>query len=105
MQICRMVIFVVIVLALSLGAVSAQQKGAGHSRLFPPSDLGLLDAPDRDLWQRPDLIMDSMGIADGSVVADTGAGSGRLPRRLARHGGPPGRHYQEDVQQERINRT
>ena len=56
------------VLVFLLSAVSAQQPGAGHSRLFPPSDLGLLDAPDRDLWQRPDLIMDSMGIADGSVV-------------------------------------
>ena len=33
------------VLVFLLSAVSAQQPGAGHSRLFPPSDLGLLDAP------------------------------------------------------------
>ena len=24
-----------------------------HGRLFPPQDLGLLEAPDRDDWQRP----------------------------------------------------
>ena len=105
------------VLVLSFSAISAQpgaptartvrgeveQQGAGHSRLFPPSDLGLLDAPDRDLWQRPDLIMDSMGIADGSVVADIGAGSGWFTIRLARRVGPQGLVYAEDVQQEMIN--
>ena len=53
-----------------------QQQGGHPGRLFPPSDLGLLDAPDRDLWQRPDQIMDAMGIADASVVADIGAPAG-----------------------------
>ena len=42
----------------------SKQQGGHPGRLFPPSDLGLLDAPDRDLWQRPDQIMDAMGIAD-----------------------------------------
>jgi ubiquinone/menaquinone biosynthesis C-methylase UbiE len=90
------------VLVLSLGVVSAQQPSTGHGRLFPPSDLGLLDAPDRDLWQRPDLIMDAMGIADGSAVADIGAGSGWFTIRLARRVGPQGIVYAEDVQQEMI---
>ena len=79
------------------------QKGGSHSRLFPPSDLGLLDAPDRDLWQRPDQIMDAMAIADASVVADIGAGSGWFTIRLARRVGPRGVVYAEDVQKEMIN--
>jgi len=92
------------VLVLSLGTLVAQQQGAGHTgRLFPPSDLGLLDAPDRDLWQRPDQIMDAMAIADGSVVGDIGAGSGWFTIRLARRVGPQGVVYAEDVQQEMIN--
>lgn len=82
--------------------IAAQQQNNVH-RLFPPSDLGLLDAPDRDLWQRPDLIMDAMAIADGSVVADIGAGSGWFTIRLARRVGPQGLVYAEDVQQEMIN--
>ena len=98
----RAVIIVWMVLVLSI-ATSAQQPGTGHGRLFPPSDLGLLDAPDRDLWQRPDLIMDAMGIADGSVVADIGAGSGWFTIRLARRVGPQGVVYAEDVQPEMIN--
>ncbi len=76
---------------------------AASTRLFPPSDLGLLDAPDRDLWQRPDQIMDAMGIADASVVADIGAGSGWFTIRLARRVGPRGLVYAEDVQKEMIN--
>jgi ubiquinone/menaquinone biosynthesis C-methylase UbiE len=89
--------------ACVLGVASAQQQGTGHGRLFPPSDLGLLDAPDRDLWQRPAEIMDAMGVADGSVVADIGAGSGWFTIRLARRVGPQGIVYAEDVQQEMIS--
>ena len=95
-------ILVGVLLSGFIAAVGAQQQG-GHGRLFPPSDLGLLDAPDRDLWQRPDLIMDAMGIADGSVVADIGAGSGWFTIRLARRVGPQGVVFAEDVQQEMIN--
>src|SRR3954466_3654972 len=81
----------------------SQQQGGHPGRLFPPSDLGLLDAPDRDLWQRPDQIMDAMGIADASVVADIGAGSGWFTIRIARRVGPQGLVYAEDVQKEMIN--
>lgn len=87
-------------LVCTLTSPAAQQQGAGHGRLFPPSDLGLLDAPDRDLWQRPDQIMDAMGIADGSIVGDIGAGSGWFTIRLARRVGPQGLVYAEDVQPE-----
>jgi ubiquinone/menaquinone biosynthesis C-methylase UbiE len=100
-QIVRLTVFLLIG---ALTSASAQQQGGAHvGRLFPPSDLGLLDAPDRDLWQRPDLIMDAMGIADGSVVADIGAGSGWFTIRLARRVGPQGTVFAEDVQQEMIN--
>ena len=54
-------------------------------------------------WQRPDQIMDSLGVADGSVVADIGAGSGWFTIRLARRVGPQGLVYAEDVQKEMIN--
>lgn len=80
----------------------AASQTASHGRLFPPSDLGLLEAPDRDLWQRPDQVMDAMGIAEASVVADIGAGSGWFTIRLARRVGPQGLVYAEDVQPEML---
>ncbi len=73
-----------------------------HGRLFPPQDLGLLEAPDRDEWQRPHQILDALGIADASVVADVGAGSGWFTVRLARRVGPNGLVYAQDVQPEML---
>lgn len=72
------------------------------ARLFQPQDLGLLEAADRDQWQRPEQIMDALGIADGSVVADLGAGGGWFTIRLARRVGPNGIVYAEDIQREMI---
>jgi predicted methyltransferase len=69
-----------------------------HGRLFPPQDLGLLEQPDRALWQKPDQIMDAVHVADGSTVADIGAGAGWFTIRLAQRVGPKGMVYAQDVQ-------
>ena len=42
--------------------------------------------------------MDALGIADGSIVADLGAGGGWFTVRLARRVGPNGLVYAEDIQ-------
>jgi ubiquinone/menaquinone biosynthesis C-methylase UbiE len=80
-----------------------QESAAQHGRLFPPQDLGLLEGPDRDAWQKPDQIMDALGIADGSAVADIGAGAGWFTIRLARRVGPNGVVYATDVQREMLD--
>jgi ubiquinone/menaquinone biosynthesis C-methylase UbiE len=81
--------------------VAAQQGVAPqrHGRLFPPTDLGLLESPDRAAWQKPDLIMDALQIAEGATVADIGAGSGFFTVRLARRVEENGLVYAEDIQQ------
>lgn len=91
---------VAIVLAVLM--VLAAAPHAQHARLFRPEDLGLLEGPDRDEWQRPDRIMDALGIGDGSVVADLGAGSGWFTIRLAHRVGPNGLVYAEDIQRQMI---
>lgn len=73
-----------------------------RDRLFPPTDLGLLETPDRDDWNKPDLIMDTLGIADGATVADLGAGGGWFTIHLARRVGPNGVVYSQDIQPEMI---
>ena len=75
----------------------------GH--LFPPENLGLLESPDRDDWQKPEQIMDALGIAEGSRVADIGIGSGWFTIRLARRVGPNGLVYAEDVQRQMLEAT
>ena len=73
-----------------------------QGRLFPPENLGLLEAPDREAWQKPEQIMDALGVAEGSVVADAGAGAGWFTIQLARRVGPNGRVYAQDVQRQML---
>ena len=82
------------ILAPGVGG-QGQQRGR---RLFPPEELGELEGPDRDAWQKPDLIMDALRIGEGSAVADVGAGGGWFTVRLARRVGPNGTVYAQDVQ-------
>ena len=79
-------------------ATSVAQEQPRHGRLFPPEELGELEGPDRDAWQMPDAVMDALRIADGSHVADIGAGGGWFTVRLARRVGPNGVVYAQDVQ-------
>jgi SAM-dependent methyltransferase len=76
-----------------------------RTRLFSALDLGLLEAPDRELWQKPNLIMDELRIAEGSIVADLGAGGGWFTIRLGRRVGPNGLVYAEDIQPQMIDAT
>ncbi len=93
----RVLVMVGVAMAGPVAPAGAQDQP--HARLFPPEDLGLLEGPDRSLWQMPDEIMDALNIADGSTVADVGAGAGWFTVRLARRVGPNGRVYAEDIQQ------
>ena len=81
----------------ALPAPPAQQSKP-NGRLFAPQDLGLLEAPDRDQWQKPDQIMDAIGVAEGSNVAELGAAGGWFTLQLAERVGPNGRVYAEDIQ-------
>ena len=89
---------------LAAQPAEAQSKSA-HGTLFEPKDLGLLEGPDRDLWQLPGQIMDALGIAERSVVADVGAGAGWFTIRLARRVGPNGIVYAEDIQPQMLEAT
>jgi predicted methyltransferase len=90
---------------LSVLHASGAQRAAGappaqraKGRLFQPQDLGLLESPDRDQWQKPEQIMDALGVAEGSVVAELGAAGGWFTLQLARRVGPNGVVYAEDIQ-------
>jgi predicted methyltransferase len=82
--------------APAAAAQSSQQKP--NTRLFGTQDLGLLEAPDRDQWEKPEQIMDAIGIAEGSKVAELGAAGGWFTLQLAERVGPNGRVYAEDIQ-------
>jgi ubiquinone/menaquinone biosynthesis C-methylase UbiE len=90
----------VAILAVALAMETS--AAAQHARLFRPEDLGELEPPDREEWQQPIRVMDTLGIGDGSVVADLGAGSGWFTIRLASRVGPNGKVFAEDIQRPMI---
>jgi predicted methyltransferase len=98
----KQIILTVAVLVTITSLLNGQQKKPENTtrkpRLFAPQDLGLLEPPDREAWQKPDQVMDALHVADGTVVADLGAGGGWFTVRLARRVGRNGRVYAVDVQ-------
>jgi SAM-dependent methyltransferase len=100
---------IVLALAALVGMISSPsleaQSRPRHGRLYEAQDLGLLEGPDRDLWQMPGQIMDALGIAEGAIVADLGTGAGWFSIRLARRVGPNGLVYAEDIQRLMIEAT
>jgi ubiquinone/menaquinone biosynthesis C-methylase UbiE len=79
--------------------LTAQRPRKG---LFSPLNLGVLEGADREQWNKPEQIMDALKIADGSKVAEIGAGGGWFTLRLARRVNQRGLVYAEDVQPEMI---
>jgi predicted methyltransferase len=101
----RVVTLVVAIVCAAAASPHGQAATQPHRPLFPPENLGMLEAPDRSAWQKPEQIMDALNIADGSRVADIGAGSGWFTIRLARRVGPKGVVYAQDVQRQMLEAT
>lgn len=96
----------VFMLVAALAALTSLPLRAHQTRsvppVFAPEQLGLLEGPDRDEWQQPDKVMDSLGIFEGAHVADIGAGGGWFTIRLAHRVGQRGIVYAEDIQRPMI---
>jgi len=53
----------------------------------------VFDDPARDEWQRPELVVENLGLREGMRVADLGAGTGYFSRYLSKAVGPSGTVY------------
>lgn len=56
----------------------------------------------RDAWEKPDQVMETLGIHPGTVVADVGAGEGYFTFHFAARVGPSGKVYAEDIRDDRL---
>ncbi len=104
---------------LTLSAAAMMLCGCGHQAETPPTDNGLtpgfvvarsvappfsperaaqLEGPGRDRWQLPDKLVKTLRLRLGETVADIGAGTGYLTRRLSQAVGPHGVVYAEEIQ-------
>ena len=58
----------------------------------------------RDQWEKPQQVMDVLGLKPGSIVADVGAGEGYFTFHLAARVGPAGKVYAEDIRDDRLGK-
>jgi SAM-dependent methyltransferase len=63
-----------------------------------------LERPERELEERPELMVQSLALKPGDAAVDLGAGTGYFTRRLAREVGPKGIVYAVDLQPEMLVR-
>lgn len=59
------------------------------------------DNPERDAWQRPDAVLDFIGLAPDARVADLGAGTGYFAMRMAKRT-PQGRVFANDIEPDMV---
>lgn len=62
----------------------------------------VFEDPERDAWQKPDEVIQTMKLKSGDVIADIGAGTGYFTRRFAVAVGPEGKAIGLDIEQSMI---
>src|SRR5207249_3014489 len=97
--------------ALAVGLLAIVAGGAAFPLPAPPAAvptptadgeagrwIHLLESPDREVWQRPDQVVQALQLRPGQRIADIGAGSGYFTRRFARAVGRRGKVWAVDIQ-------
>ncbi len=93
-----------LVALLGLGPAYSQhhhdESHGGHTHRFDDVQKWIerFEEPERDEWQRPDLVVEKIGLEPGMNVADIGAGSGYFTRRMAAQIAPGGLAFAVDIE-------
>jgi ubiquinone/menaquinone biosynthesis C-methylase UbiE len=82
----------VVVAATACAGTPARSHDATSRQTFEDVEhwTSVFDDPKRDDWQRPDVIVKALGLRRGMTVADLGAGTGYMSKRLSETVGPEG---------------
>jgi predicted methyltransferase len=94
-------------LFLSQALLAAQNKPLTMEEMHklhqdPKAYISFLQDPQRDAYQKPHEVIMALGLKEGEVVADIGAGSGYFASRLAQYVGKTGRVYAVDISPDMI---
>lgn len=87
---------------LSEDIIGKSYMGREIARVMGYQGASWLERSERGEEERTDLLLKALALQPGMVVADIGAGTGYLSRRMALEVGPSGRIFAVDIQQEMI---
>jgi ubiquinone/menaquinone biosynthesis C-methylase UbiE len=93
----RRVAWFIASLVIVCAAVAQVPQQQHHPPETTSAYIRALEDPGRAEWQKPDEVVDKLGLKAGEAVADLGAGSGYFTLRLARAVGPAGKVYAVDI--------
>lgn len=74
------------------------------AQVMPWTGADWLEREHREELEKPEVVLEAMGLKDGDLVADLGAGTGFFTRRMARAVAPSGRVYATDIQPQMLER-
>lgn len=78
---------ILIILIISSKILSQNNHPNEHMHKKPPEELAkVFDNPERDSWQKPEIVIQKMGNMKDKTVADIGCGSGYFAAKLAQQG-------------------
>jgi ubiquinone/menaquinone biosynthesis C-methylase UbiE len=89
--------------SLPAAAQPVPLQNGRQAELANPQEAWWFYRPERVESEKPEELLDALGIKKGDVVADIGAGPGFFSLRAAQHVGPRGKVFAVDVQQEMID--
>lgn len=74
------------------------------AEVMPWQGADWLEREHREELEKPEVVLGAMGLKDGDLVADLGAGTGFFTRRMARAVAPTGKVYATDIQPQMLER-
>jgi precorrin-6B methylase 2 len=86
----------------SADGIGKRHMGREISRVMGWQGAAWLERSSREREERTDLLVDALGVTPGMRVADIGAGTGHLSRKLAAAVSPSGKVLAVDVQPEMV---
>jgi ubiquinone/menaquinone biosynthesis C-methylase UbiE len=84
---------------------TAKQHSPASQQRFSDIEkwLSIFEGDKRDAYQKPELVVKSVNVKPGNVVADIGAGTGYFTRRFAVAVGPNGKALGLDIEESMVN--
>lgn len=84
------------------GDEHAYEHHGGHHRFDDPEQWAKrFEDPERDTWQKPEAVLDAIGLEPTMFVADIGSATGYFPVRVAKRV-PQGRVWGVDIEAEMV---